>query len=246
MTGDPVDGALAQLGGAPPPTPPMSAELEQAIASTTPVRVRRPGRELAVIAVLGLAHAALFVVVLGIRHDLGELPRLWLSAYLIAWLVGFILALRVGVVPSRGQVTPRAPLALRVAVVASIGFVIAGLALARDSLGAPQAALMATVVDSMIEPPPWWWKTFPCFLLGLATAALPVVLAVGALRGAAPLTSRAIAAAIGAAGGCLGGLMLHVHCPITDRLHLGLAHGSVVAAAALISALVASRWLARR
>ena len=41
----------------------------------------------------------------------------------------------------------------------------------------------------------------------------------------------------------LGGLMLHLHCPVTDGLHVGLVHGGVVGVAALLAAAVIPRSL---
>ena len=58
-----------------------------------------------------------------------------------------------------------------------------------------------------------------CLELGLATALVPVVIGAIFLRGALPVGSRWIAAALGAGGGCLGGLVLHLHCHIADGLH---------------------------
>ena len=56
-----------------------------------------------------------------------------------------------------------------------------------------------------------------------------------------PVGSRWTAAGLGAAGGSLGGLVLHLHCPIADAWHLGLVHGGVVIIAALISAALVPR-----
>jgi len=35
--------------------------------------------------------------------------------------------------------------------------------------------------------------------------------------------------------------MLHVHCPITDTLHVGIIHGGVVGIAALVAAALVPR-----
>jgi hypothetical protein len=48
-----------------------------------------------------------------------------------------------------------------------------------------------------------------CLEIGLATALMPVVIGAIFLRGALPVGSRWIAAALGAGGGCLGGPGLH-------------------------------------
>ena len=80
-----------------------------------------------------------------------------------------------------------------------------------------------------------------CMELGLLTALVPVALGALVLRGALPVGARWAAAGLGAAGGSLGGLVLHLHCPIADALHLGLVHGGVVLVAALISAAIVPR-----
>jgi hypothetical protein len=80
-----------------------------------------------------------------------------------------------------------------------------------------------------------------CLEVGLATALVPVVIGAIFLRGALPVGSRWIAAALGAGGGCLGGLVLHLHCNIVDGLHVGLVHGGVVIVAALLSAAIVPR-----
>ena len=80
-----------------------------------------------------------------------------------------------------------------------------------------------------------------CLELGLATALVPVVIGSLALRRALPVGSRWIAAALGAGGGCLGGLVLHLHCRIADPMHIGLIHGGVVLVAALLSAALVPR-----
>ena len=80
-----------------------------------------------------------------------------------------------------------------------------------------------------------------CLEIGLATAVVPVIVGALCLRGALPVGSRWIAAALGAGGGCLGGLVLHLHCHVADGLHIGLVHGGVVVVAAMLAAALAPR-----
>jgi hypothetical protein len=70
---------------------------------------------------------------------------------------------------------------------------------------------------------------------------VPVVIGAIFLRGALPVGSRWIAAALGAGGGCLGGLVLHLHCRVADGAHVGLIHGGVVVVAAALSAAIVPR-----
>ena len=80
-----------------------------------------------------------------------------------------------------------------------------------------------------------------CLELGLATALVPVLLGALFLRGALPVGSRWVAAALGAGGGSLGGLVLHFHCRIPDPLHTGVLHAGVVTVAALLAAALVPR-----
>jgi hypothetical protein len=70
---------------------------------------------------------------------------------------------------------------------------------------------------------------------------VPVIGGTLVLRSALPVGSRWIAAALGAGGGSLGGLVLHLHCRVTDAAHVGLIHGGVVAASALLAAALVPR-----
>jgi hypothetical protein len=63
------------------------------------------------------------------------------------------------------------------------------------------------------------------------------------LRGAAPVGARWVGWALGAGGGALGGLLLHLHCSIADRLHMGLIHGGVVVLGGAFAALLVDRLL---
>jgi hypothetical protein len=67
----------------------------------------------------------------------------------------------------------------------------------------------------------------------------PVVVGALLLRGVVPVGARWTAAALGAAGGSVGGLMLHLHCAIANPVHVGLSHGGVVLVSALLAALLA-------
>lgn len=216
-----------------PPTepPPLGAALEAELASLRPAPPRRPRRQLAVIAAATLAWALALAGLLTLRRDLDELPRVWLAGYLAAWLCGFALPLALLVVPRRGSMLPRWRLAAAVGALAAVGFVIGGLVLARRG---PSSTGHGLGYGHL------------CLSGGLVTAIVPALLAVLALRGAIPSASRIAAAAIGAAAGCAGGFMLHLHCPIADGVHVGVVHGGVVAVSAGLAALLAPRTLAAR
>ena len=225
---DPVD-ALRDLAAPEPPALPaaLAAELDR----HAPVGPRRPRRQLAIAAAVSLAYAAMVLLVVSTRRDLAHLPRVWLVSFALAWLIGFAAPLYLVLVPRAGSMMPRWRLGGALAAVAAVAFVAAGFVFPRSAEGSLQLGLA---------------HGHACLTIGLATALVPVVLGTLLLRGAAPVGSRWTAAALGAAGGGLGGLVLHFHCSITDGVHVGLIHGGVVACAALLAAALVPRALRPR
>ena len=229
---DLLDEPLAPLRDLPAPRPPpLPADLDAELARLTPVVPRRPLRQLAVVAAVSLAYAALVVAVVSVRADMPGLPRPWLLAYLGAWLVGFGVPLALALIPARGSMMPRTQLAAAVAAVAAVGFCVLGLLWAERGPDSLTGGLRSAPA---------------CLSIGLAAALVPVVLGTLVLRGAAPVGSRLTAAALGASAGSLGGFVLHLHCPIADRLHVGVVHGGVVAIAAVLTAALAGGALRPR
>jgi DNA-directed RNA polymerase specialized sigma24 family protein len=129
----------------------------------------------------------------------------------------------------RGQVLPRWRGAGTAALIVAVGFIAFGL-LVHPSGPSSLSYGLARFHHGHV-----------CLELGLATAVVPIVLGSIALRGALPIGARPTAAALGAAGGSLGGLVLHLHCPIADALHVGLIHGGVTVVAAALAAALAPR-----
>ena len=226
------DDLLRDLAAAPPPAPPpLPAELEAALGTLAPVAPRRPGRQLAVIVAISLVYAAALLAVMHVRRDLGELPVGWLVAAGAAWLIGFVGPAYLALVPRRGSMMPRWQGAAASAIAASAAFVVLGWNV--HPHGASSGYLGW---DHLL-------RGHTCLWLGLLTALVPVVVGTVVLRGALAVQSRWVAAALGAAGGSLGGLFLHMHCPIADRFHVGLIHGGVVVVAAVLTAAIAPRAL---
>ncbi len=223
---DPVD-ELAKLP--PPPPPALGEDLEAELGKLAPVRTRRPLQHLLVLGALSLLYGAVLVVVLSTRRDMSELPMGWLAGVALGWLFGFLVPSYFALVPRPGTMAPRWKVAAIAGVVAAVGFVSLGLAV--HPMG---AASEIYGVDRFGEG-------HTCLEIGLATALVPVVIGAIFLRGALPVGSRWIAAALGAGGGCLGGLVLHLHCHIADGLHVGVIHGGVVVVAALLSAAIVPR-----
>jgi hypothetical protein len=223
--------ALDDLPNLPAPAPPpLSQLLEAELAQLTPVATRRPVRQLALLVAVSLIYGAGVLAMLTLRRDLHELPMGWVVGAGLAWLLGFVVPVYLATVPRTGAVMPRWKLAGASAIVGALGFIALGLALHPSG---PSSA------------PPLGWEHFTrgygCLEFGLATALVPVVVGAIFLRGTLPVGSRPIAAALGAGGGSLGGLMLHLHCPITEGLHIGVMHGGVVAVAAALAAALVPR-----
>lgn len=222
--------AMPQLPAMPPMAPPPpSALLEAELARLAPVRTRRPVRQLLVLIGISLAYAAALLAMLAMRRDLAELPVAWLVGAGAAWLTGFVAPLYLATVPRAGAVIPRWRLAGIAAAIGTVGFIALGL----------------TIHPSGPSSVHLGWDEFgrghACLEFGLATALLPVVIGTIFLRGALPVGSRWVAAALGAGGGSLGGLILHLHCRVADGLHVGLVHGGVVGVAALLAAALVPR-----
>jgi len=222
--------ALRDFAALPPPmAPALSSELEAELGRMAPVAPRRPLRQLAILLGVSAVYASGLLLVLTMRADMGELPVGWLVGTALGWLLGFVVPCYLALVPRPGAVMPRWRVAAIAVAITSIGFVLFGLGVhpagpSSVSLGAER-----------------FTRGHFCLEFGLATALVPVVLGAIFLRRALPVGSRWIAAALGAGGGCLGGLVLHLHCHVADGLHVGLMHGGVVIVAALLSAAIVPR-----
>ncbi len=222
---------LDELASAPPPAPPaMSAELEAEHGKLSPVTPRRPRRQIAVLAAASLAYAGALLAILTVRDDLRGLPVPWILGAGALWFTGFLVPCYLALVPRAGTMMPRWTAAAALAIAASLAFVILGLSIHPSMPGVSRDYGWAH-----------FFRGHGCLWLGLATALVPVLLGVIFLRGALVVRSRWIAAALGAGGGCLGGLLLHMHCPIADGPHIGLIHGGVVVVAAALTAALAPR-----
>ncbi len=226
MTRDPLD----QLAALPPPTPPpLAGELEAKLGGLTPVAMRRPLRQLVMLCAASVIYAAGVLAVVTTRRDAGELPVGWMVGAGLAWLFGFVVPCHLALVPRAGSVIPRWRLAALAAVVTALAFVLLGL------------VIHPTGPSSVHYGTERFLDGHTCLEIGLATALVPIVLGTVFLRGALPVGSRWIAAALGAGGGSLGGLVLHLHCHVTDPLHVSVVHGGVVIVAAVLAAAMVPR-----
>lgn len=221
-----TDDDLAMPAFAPPP---LGAELEAQLGAIKPVAMRNPTRQLAVLLGASLIYGAGMIALLSKRPDMNELPVMWMVGGAIAWALGFVVPLYLAVMPVEGSMMPRRRLAAGAAITAAVLFVVMGM------------LIHPSGPSSLHYGTERFLHGHPCLELGLATALVPVILGAVFLRGALPVGSRWIAAALGAGGGSLGGLVLHFHCRITDPMHTGLIHAGVVTVAALLAALLVPR-----
>jgi hypothetical protein len=226
MTG--LDDQLRQVPA--PDAPPIAPALEAMLDGLAPVAPRRPWRDLGKVGGLSLAYGAALLAVLTVRRDVDGIPTWWIVSHAIAWSTGFVGLAYVAIVPRRGAVMPRwRSVGLGTALVC-LGFVAAGLFMPPEPSPDTRLLDLSTL-----------HRGHACLEIGLATAIVPILLGALVLRGALPVGARWTAAGLGAAGGSLGGLVLHLHCPIADRWHLGLVHGGMVILAAVIAAALVPR-----
>jgi hypothetical protein len=216
-----------------PSPPPLGDALAAELAAMSAVTPRRPRRDLARVAAVSLAYGAILLILFDLRRDLPGLSMSRVVAIAASWLIGFGALLWLAIVPRPGSVMPRWRAAGAGAIVASLLFVAVGFLV-------PTQGDASTYIGLAHLP-----QGHRCLEYGIATAMVPAVLGALVLRGAVPVGSRWVAAALGAAGGSLGGFVLHLHCSVADGWHVGLVHGGVVAASALLAAVLAPRRLER-
>lgn len=211
------------LGAAPPP--PGDA-LAAALAALQPRRPRRPLRDLAVVLGSMAMVVAAPLLMMGVRRDLGALPRSYALGVGAIWLVLAVALAALVLLPRRGQALMRPWLA--------------------GAIGAGSAAL-AVALGALVHPPTTGAARpvlagHACLDVGLALALVPIGCALLLLRRAVPTGNAWLGAGLGAAGGAAAGLALHLHCPYGDALHLAIMHGGVVVLASLLGALLAARF----
>lgn len=224
----------------PHPTPPPSAKLLALVEQARPVRGRRPVRQLlmfvAVSMVVGaalVAWPARWIWGCALRPDLTLLPRAWVVGAGALWLSAFVVLAPLVLLPVHGQALPR----VRAARVAPL---IAWLALAVVSLASPTLPGASFVAHDTAT---WVSTAMQCFAAALVFALSPVVLGLLSLRRAVPVGAGWVAAALGATGGVLAGLCLHLHCPWAAPSHVLVGHVLPIAAAAGLTALFGRRVL---
>ena len=208
--------------------PPPSQALKASIEKMGRVRLRVPVRALVLAALGACAYPAWTLIASPLRQDLGALPIAWTTVVAALWLVGFGLPMAFAVLPPSDQVLPDGPRAFRIAglmAVLSIGAsLLLGAALHGGSPIAPGSPAALTS-----------WRA--CMGVGLEVTLLTIAISTLAIRRVVLPESWRWGAAVGAAGGMLAGLTLHLTCSNSSPAHLGVAHGGGVVIGAVLGAL---------
>ncbi|HSS39392.1 MAG TPA: NrsF family protein [Polyangia bacterium] len=218
------DGLPPERFDPPPPAPALLA----AVQGMQPVRTRS---RLGAFAAVGAAALVVPVLVLASherRQDLIALPPGWVLAAAALWAIAFAASLAAALVPARGDVLPAPARGSRAglgAVLALLVFVLCA------SVEAPGVSLRPEDVHRTLAG-----TAAHCAGFALLMAAPCLVLGLLALRRLAPMGGARLGLALGAAGGALGGLVLHFICPFANAGHVALGHVGGMALAAALAA----------
>jgi hypothetical protein len=189
------------------------------------------------VAVLSLVVGALAFVFHPLRPDLPALPRWWTSFMAAAWFGGFLVPLAAALLPRRAQVLPDAARATSLALVSAVALILL-------ELGCNVTAPGRTLFFADVKP--FFRVGSGCVVFELELMCLPVLLALLALRRVLQTGAWRVGAALGAAGGALGGMYLQFLCPYGGRFHTAVMHGGGVLVCAAVGALAAHVAFRRR
>jgi hypothetical protein len=231
--GDGVLGPPGEFKAAPPP----AADLLETVAGMKAVRTRTRFGAFALVALIGLVWPAIALGHLPFRRDLAALPVWWVITAATLWGLSFGLSLTAALVPRRGDVLPAPGRASR----------ISGAAMAALLVFALVATAQAPGVSLRPEDLHWTLlrSCVHCVSFVFEISAAFLVIGLLVLRRLVPVGGSRIGMALGAAGGAMGGLVLHFICPIAGTAHVVLAHVGGMVLAAAVGALLVSA-VARR
>ncbi len=183
------------------------------------------------VAMAGLGAAALGMVFATARIDLADypLPRMLfiLAIFVLVTLVGFRLLLR----PLHRPRLPYWVQGLLIAAAAGLPIAIAILPEAYHAHG-----LVSEVPHSLLP------KAYQCLIFGTITALPFVVMGFILDRSAFFSSSRILATVL--ASNLIGNILLQLHCPNTDPVHLLLGHATVLLP--LLALLLLIVWIRKR
>lgn len=202
-----------------------AAVLEQARRTPSP-NASEVGRARRIATLLGAAAAWATVLVLGVSLGGRPMPFVVLSA--IGWAA--VATAASFVAGARGKAmlgTTRARLAFVAVAAGPVIFAwVMGCAMGWPAVLVAQGTLRAHAV---------------CFALTTLLSIGPVAALAFLRRGSDPVHPRATGAAIGAAAGAWGGVLIDLHCPLVDPMHVALGHVLPIVLYAAIGALAGAR-----
>jgi hypothetical protein len=216
--------------------PPPSPRLAEAIRTLQPVRARTRFGAFAAVGVAGLIAPAVVLAHHKMRADLAALPLGWVITAAALWAVAFASSLAAALIPARGDVLVRPARASGVgtlALAALVTFALLATARAPGVSLRPEDAHMSLLTSCL-----------HCGGFALEMAAPFLLLGLVALRRLTPVGGARVGLALGAAGGAMGGLVLHFICPLATTAHVTLGHVGGALAAALIGAALLA-WFRR-
>jgi len=220
------------------PAPPPAPQLLAKVGGMQAVRTRGRFAALAAVIAAGIVLPAALLLLMPWRRDLLALPRAWVIGAAAVWLAAFAAPLVTALVPARGDVLPSAGRASRLA----LGMV--GALAAFTLLGSVEAP----GVSPRLPPGagPLVMSCVRCISLLLPVAVVFLMAGVFVLRRVLPMGARRIGIALGAAGGAMGGFVLHWHCPLAQTAHVVLGHVGGVVLAVAAGAVLLPALLERR
>ena len=180
----------------------------------------------AIAIVLGVATAASMVAALGLA--LGGRPLPFVLLTLVGWVAIAIVTSIVG--EARGRtMLGRARVVLLVFALVAAPAIFAWVM--GCTIGWPEVRESAGSIRQHVA----------CLVATLLLSTGPLVSLAFVRRASDPVHPRSTGAAIGAAAGAWGGVLIDMHCPITQPMHVALAHVAPVVIYAAIGALLGSR-----
>lgn len=225
-----------QLVGRVPPPPP-SPKLLAALGEMKPVRTRSRWGAFLVVLVLGAAWPVYTLLDYPLRRDLVALPPLWVGIGLLLWGAAFVFSLAGALVPAHQQVLPSAARAARASAIA-MGVLF--LFTAMWTAEAPGVSLRPEDIGQTLLQ-----SCVGCGKYILKVGAIFLLLGYLVLRRVLPAGGRSVGLALGAAGGAMGGLALHLLCPIATTGHVLLSHVGAMILAAAAGGLIVPALLGR-
>jgi hypothetical protein len=154
----------------------------------------------------------------------------WVVSAAVLWATAFALGLRAALVPARGEVLPAPATGSRAGLGALLALAVFAVC---ASVEAPGVSLHpADLHMSLME------SAMHCGRTVLMLAVPSVLVGLVALRRLAPVGGARVGLALGAAGGALGGLVLHFICPMANAAHVLLGHVGGMAVATALGAIL--------